>query len=120
MIPTFAFQVSNIIKAIFGKNKKGFVLDLDNTLWGGIVGDDGVENLMLGEETADAEAYTEFQKYLKEHKKIGVILNVDSKNEEENAIAGLNHIDGVLKPDDFIVIKANWDPKSKNFKEIAH
>ena len=119
-IPTFAFQVSNIIKAIFGKNKKGFVLDLDNTLWGGIVGDDGVENLMLGEETADAEAYTEFQKYLKEHKKIGVILNVDSKNEEENAIAGLNHIDGVLKPDDFIVIKANWDPKSKNFKEIAH
>ena len=48
-------------------NKKGFVLDLDNTLWGGIVGDDGVENLMIGEETADAEAYTDFQKYLKEH-----------------------------------------------------
>ena len=119
-IPSFAFQVSNIIKAIFGKNKKGFVLDLDNTLWGGIVGDDGVENLMIGEETADAEAYTEFQKYLRECKKIGIILNIDSKNDYENAIAGLNHIDGVLKPDDFIVIKANWDPKSNNFKEIAH
>ena len=119
-IPVFSYQVASIIKAIFGKNKKGFVLDLDNTLWGGIVGDDGVENLMIGEETADAEAYTDFQKYLKEHQEMGIILNVDSKNEEENAIAGLNHIDGVLKPDDFIVIKANWDPKSKNFKEIAH
>ena len=119
-IPTFSYQVASIIKAIFGKNKKGFVLDLDNTLWGGIVGDDGVENLMIGEETADAEAYTDFQKYLKEHKDMGIILNVDSKNEEENAIAGLNHVDGVLRPDDFIIIKANWDPKSKNFKEIAH
>jgi FkbH-like protein len=119
-IPVFAYQVASIIKAIFGKNKKGFVLDLDNTLWGGIVGDDGVDNLMIGEETADAEAYTDFQKYLKEHQEMGIILNVDSKNEEENAIAGLNHVDGVLRPDDFIVIKANWDPKSKNFKEIAH
>ena len=119
-IPVFSYQVASIIKAIFGKNKKGFVLDLDNTLWGGIVGDDGVDNLMIGEETADAEAYTDFQKYLKEHQEMGIILNVDSKNEEENAIAGLNHVDGVLKPDDFIVIKANWDPKSKNFKEIAH
>ena len=119
-IPVFSYQVASIIKAIFGKNKKGFVLDLDNTLWGGIVGDDGVDNLMIGEETADAEAYTDFQKYLKEHQEMGIILNVDSKNEEENAIAGLNHVDGVLRPDDFIVIKANWDPKSKNFKEIAH
>lgn len=119
-IPEFSFQVTSIIKAIFGKNKKGFVLDLDNTLWGGIVGDDGVENLMIGEETADAEAYTDFQKYLKEHQKMGVILNVNSKNEEANAIAGLNHIDGILRPEDFIIIKANWNPKSKNFKEIAH
>lgn len=118
-IPEFAFNVSHIIKAVFGKNKKAFVLDLDNTLWGGIVGDDGAENLEIGQETSMGQVYHEFQQYLKAHKDIGVLLNVDSKNEEENALAGLNHPAGVLKPDDFIVIKANWEPKSRNLEEIA-
>lgn len=118
-IPEFAFNVSHIIKAVFGKNKKAFVLDLDNTLWGGIIGDDGAENLEIGQETSMGQVYHEFQQYLKAHKDIGVLLNVDSKNEEENALAGLNHPAGVLKPDDFIVIKANWEPKSRNLEEIA-
>lgn len=118
-IPYAAFEVSKIIKAIFGKNKKGLVLDLDNTLWGGVVGDDGVENIEIGQETAEAEAYTEFQEYLKAHTQLGVLLNVNSKNDESNALAGLNHVDGVLKPDDFIVIKANWEPKSHNMAAIA-
>ncbi len=118
-IPRLAFSVSNIIKALFGKNKKAFALDLDNTLWGGIVGDDGVENLAVGEETSMGQVYNEFQRYLKEHKKLGVLLNVVSKNERENAIAGLNHPDGVLKPDDFICIKANWEPKSVNLVQMA-
>lgn len=118
-IPTLAHNVSNIIKSIYGKNKKALALDLDNTLWGGIVGDDGVENLEIGPETSMGQVYSEFQSYLKQQKDIGVILNVCSKNEEENAIAGLNHPDGVLKPDDFIVIKANWDPKSKNLADTA-
>ncbi len=118
-IPTLAHNVSNIIKSIYGKNKKALALDLDNTLWGGIVGDDGVENLEIGPETSMGQVYSEFQNYLKQQKDIGVILNVCSKNEEENAIAGLNHPDGVLKPDDFIVIKANWDPKSKNLADMA-
>ena len=65
------------------------------------------------------QVYQEFQGYLKEHKKIGVLLNVDSKNEEENALAGLKHPEGILKPEDFIVIKANWLPKSQNLTEIA-
>ena len=118
-IPDFAFHLSHIIKAVFGKNKKAFVLDLDNTLWGGIVGDDGPENLEIGQETSMGQVYQEFQGYLKEHKKIGVLLNVDSKNEEENALAGLKHPEGILKPEDFIVIKANWLPKSQNLIEIA-
>lgn len=118
-IPDFAFHLSHIIKAVFGKNKKAFVLDLDNTLWGGIVGDDGPENLEIGQETSMGQVYQEFQGYLKEHKKIGVLLNVDSKNEEENALAGLKHPEGILKPEDFIVIKANWLPKSQNLTEIA-
>lgn len=118
-IPALAYNLSNIIKSIYGKNKKALALDLDNTLWGGIVGDDGVEGIEIGPETSMGQVYSEFQGYLKELKDIGVILNVCSKNEEENAIAGLNHPDGVLKPDDFIVIKANWDPKSKNLADMA-
>ena len=118
-IPEFAYSLSHIIKAIYGKNKKAFVLDLDNTLWGGVVGDDGSENLEIGKETAEGEAYLAFQEYLKAHKDIGVLLNVSSKNEEENALAGLNHEDGALKPDDFTVIKANWEPKSSNVDAIA-
>ena len=118
-IPYLAFQVSNIIKAIYGQNKKGYVLDLDNTLWGGVVGDDGVDNIVIGEETAEGEVFTDFQKYLKNMSLIGVILNVNSKNDEQNALAGLRHSDCVLKPEDFIIIKANWNPKSENMKEIA-
>ncbi len=119
-IPSLAFNISNIIKAIFGKNKKAFVLDLDNTLWGGVVGDDGVENIKIGPEVPAGQVFSEFQTYLKEHKDLGVILNVNSKNERENAIAGLNHPDSTLKPDDFITIKANWEPKSKNIVDIAN
>ena len=118
-IPWLALNVSNVIKSIYGKNKKSLVLDLDNTLWGGIVGDDGVENLQIGQETSMGQVYSEFQSYVKSLKDIGIMLNVDSKNEEENALAGLNHPDGVLRPDDFILIKANWEPKSENILTIA-
>lgn len=65
------------------------------------------------------QVYAEFQAYLKAQKDIGVMLTVNSKNEEENALAGLNHPEGVLKPEDFILIKANWEPKSQNIAEIA-
>lgn len=118
-IPYLSFNVANIIKSVFGKNKKGFVLDLDNTLWGGIIGDDGVDNIVLGPEESEGQVYTEFQKYIKEHTQLGLILNVDSKNDEANALAGLNHPDSELHPDDFVIIKANWDPKDQNFKQIA-
>lgn len=118
-IPTLAFSVSNMIKSLFGKNKKALALDLDNTLWGGVVGDDGVDNLELGQETSLGQAYTEFQQYLREQKNRGILLNVISKNERENAIAGLNHPDGILRPDDFISIKANWEPKSENLLQMA-
>ena len=65
------------------------------------------------------QVFSEFQQYLKDHQSLGVMLNVDSKNEEENALAGLNRPDSVLKPDDFICIKANWDPKDRNLLAIA-
>lgn len=118
-LPFIAQNVSRIIKSLYGKNKKAFVLDLDNTLWGGVVGDDGVQNLEIGAETATAQAYQEFQSYLKAHQALGVLLNINSKNDAQNAYDGLNHQEGILKPQDFIVIKANWNPKSQNMLEIA-
>ena len=118
-VPWLAHNAANIIKSIYGKNKKSLVLDLDNTLWGGVVGDDGVENLELGPETSMGQVFAEFQSYVKHLKNIGIVLNIDSKNEEENALAGLNHPDGLLKPEDFIVIKANWEPKDQNILTIS-
>lgn len=118
-IPTLAKSVADIIKSIYGKNKKVLVCDLDNTLWGGVVGDDGVEGIQVGPEVPVGQIYSEFQQYIKELKSIGVLLAVNSKNDEENAIAGLNHPDAPLKPDDFVSIKANWDNKDRNMQAIA-
>ena len=118
-VPYVSFNLSHIIKSIFGKNKKVLALDLDNTLWGGVVGDDGVEGIEIGEETANSECFKGFQEYVKKQKDIGIMLTVASKNDHENAIAGLNHPEGVLRPDDFIVIKANWETKDRNLAATA-
>jgi len=118
-IPEFSYNLASIIKAVFGKNKKSIVLELDNTVWGGIVGDDGVENLEIGQETSMGQVYAEFQGYVKALKEIGVMLNIASKNEHDNAIAGLEHPEGILRPEDFILIQANWEPKSRNIVRIA-
>lgn len=118
-IPEFSYNLANIIKSILGKNKKAFALDLDNTLWGGVIGDDGQEGIEIGNETSMSQAYSEFQKYIKAHKNLGVILSVCSKNDEENAILGLKHPDSILSPDDFVSIKANWNTKDSNISEIA-
>lgn len=118
-IPEFSFNLANIIKSVFGKNKKAVALDLDNTLWGGVVGDDGVDGIQIGQETGVAQSYYEFQSYIKSLKQLGIVLTVCSKNDYENAVAGLNHPEGALKPDDFIIIKANWENKDRNIIETA-
>jgi len=118
-IPELAFNTANIVKSVFGRNKKALALDLDNTLWGGVVGDDGVEHIQIGQETGVAQSYYEFQSYIKAQKDLGIMLTVCSKNDEENAVAGLNHPEGVLRPDDFIVIKANWENKDRNIANTA-
>ena len=118
-IPHWSFNIARIIKSLFGKNKKVLALDLDNTLWGGVIGDDGVDGIELGSETATGECYLAFQNYLKSQKQIGIMLTVDSKNDLNNALDGLNHPDSVLKPDEFIVIKANWETKDRNLVETA-
>ena len=118
-IPDFAFNLARIIKAVYGRNKKAFALDMDNTLWGGIVGDDGPENIRIGHEDAESELFTEFQQYIKAHKDLGILLTVASKNDEENALAGLARPDSTLNKDDFIIIKANWENKDRNIANIA-
>ena len=118
-IPYLSFNIANIIKSLYGKNKKGFVLDLDNTLWGGVIGDDGPENIVIGPEESEGQAYSEFQKYIKEHQSLGILLNIDSKNDYENAIKGIQHPDSAFSEKDFISIKANWEPKDRNFVQIA-
>lgn len=118
-VPYLAFSVANIVKSVFGKNKKTLVLDLDNTLWGGVIGDDGREGIVIGRETASGEAFTAFQEYVKSLKDIGVVLNISSKNTGENARDGLRHPDSVLREEDFVFIRANWDPKSENVRAIT-
>lgn len=118
-IPYTAFQLARIIKSIFGRNKKVLNLDLDNTLWGGVIGDDGPENIEIGQETSLGQTYAEFQDYLKQHKKLGVLLSVNSKNNEETALSGLERADSVLKREDFVAFRANWEPKSQNLYATA-
>lgn len=118
-IPYLAQNISNIIKSIYGKNKKALVLDLDNTLWGGIIGDDGIEGIKVGSETAVGEAYLGFQNYIKGLKARGIVLAIASKNEDDIAREGLNHSSMILKEEDFFTIKANWEPKFSNIETIA-
>jgi len=119
VIPDVSLSLAKIIKGILGKNKKCLVLDLDNTLWGGIIGDDGMENIEIGHETPTAEAYTAFQQYVLGLKARGVILAVCSKNEEDVAKTGFDHPDSVLHVDDFVSFRANWEPKNRNIQAIA-
>ncbi len=118
-IPELAFNISKIINAIFGKTKKCLVLDLDNTCWGGVIGDDGLDGIHIGTETAIAESYTKFQQYVKELKQRGITLAVCSKNDFKNAKEGFEHPESVLMFDDFTSFKANWDPKHQNIIDIA-
>ncbi len=116
---TLAQNVAAIIKSIYGKTRKCLVLDLDNTLWGGVIGDDGMQNLLLGKDHSVGEAFLDFQKYVKDLKRRGVILAVCSKNDPANAREGFSHPDSVLALDDFSAFKANWEPKPENIRAIA-
>ncbi|MBQ6180638.1 MAG: HAD-IIIC family phosphatase [Ruminococcus sp.] len=120
VIPDLAYSAASIIKALFGRNKKVISLDLDNTLWGGIISEDGIGGIELGTETAVGMSFSEFQSFLKVYKQYGALLTVCSKNDEENALAGLRHPYSLLSPEDFVLIKANWENKDKNISDTAN
>ncbi|MBA4357670.1 MAG: hypothetical protein C0405_08100, partial [Desulfovibrio sp.] len=117
--PHLGHSLAALICAAFGRTRKCLVLDLDNTLWGGVIGDDGVDGILLGHETPEGEAYLAFQRWLKDMRSRGVMLAVCSKNDEDNARFGFSHPDSVLGLDDFTAFCANWEPKHENIRALA-
>jgi FkbH-like protein len=118
--PLYADHVVRVLAATQGLSKKCLVLDLDNTLWGGIVGDDGVDNVKIGQGDAQSEAYTQLQKYILGLKNRGIILAVCSKNEEDIAKRPfLEREEMILRLTDIAIFKANWNDKASNIKEIS-
>lgn len=118
--PLYGELVMRIVDARSGHSAKCLVLDLDNTLWGGVIGDDGLEGIELGQGSAEGEAFVAFQRYVKTLAQRGVILAVCSKNDEANALEPFDkHPDMVLKRTDIASFFANWDDKATNLRRIA-
>lgn len=118
-IVALAHSLAVTVQSLYGKSKKCLVTDLDNTLWGGVIGDDGQAGLQLGEGSPQGEAYLAVQRYLDGLRRRGVVLAVASKNEAENAKLGLAHPESLLDPKAFALVAANWEPKPQNLQEIA-
>ena len=118
-LPYVASRVVDIIAAIRGQFKKCLILDLDNTVWGGVIGDDGIEGIELGHGLGIGKAFTEFQMWVKKLKQRGIIICVASKNNEDTAKEPFEkHPDMVLKLDDIAVFQANWETKVDNIRTI--
>jgi FkbH-like protein len=116
-----AFAGARVLAAFRGRARKCLVLDLDNTLWGGVIGDDGISGIRVGPDGGSVgEAFAAFQSWLKALTQRGIALAVCSKNNERLAREPFEHKDGmVLTLDDFVSFKANWDNKADNLREIA-
>ena len=120
LIPFLADELMGYIKPIHGKNKKCIVLDLDNTLWGGVVGEDGFDGIELGH-TANGKAFVEFQKELLSLWHQGIILAINSKNNFDDAMKVIReHPDMILKENNFASMQINWNDKAENMKAISN
>ncbi|PPQ27034.1 HAD-IIIC family phosphatase [Rhodopila globiformis] len=118
--PLYGDLVGRWLAAKQGRSYKCLVLDLDNTIWGGVVGDDGLDGIVIGQGSPLGEAYTAFQEYARELGRRGVILAVCSKNDEANALEPFDkHPDMVLKRGDIASFVANWQNKADNIRAIA-
>ncbi|WP_316735175.1 HAD-IIIC family phosphatase [Pedobacter aquatilis] len=119
ILPYVASRTLDIIGAVEGKFKKCLIMDLDNTMWGGIVGDDGWENIQIGHGLGIGKAFTEFQHWIKKLKNRGIIIAVCSKNDEARAREPfVLNPEMVIKIDDIAVFVANWDNKADNIRII--
>ena len=112
--------VARLLAAQQGRAFKCLALDLDNTLWGGVIGDDGLYGIALGQGSALGEAFVAFQRYARDLSRRGVILAVCSKNDEANALEPFEqHPEMVLQREDIACFVANWTDKASNLREIA-
>jgi FkbH-like protein len=119
-VPLYADHVCRLVAAQRGLSRRCLVVDLDNTLWGGVIGDDGVAGIAIGQGDATGEAYLDLQRYLLTLRDRGVVLAVSSKNEEEAARLPFHeHPDMLLREGDFAVFQANWNDKATNIQAIA-
>ena len=120
MIPAYGDHIGRLIGAIRGRSRKCLVLDLDNTLWGGAIGDDGLSRIVLGQGSPEGEAYLAVQQAALALRDRGIILAVSSKNDEANArLPFQKHPDMLLKEEHIAVFQANWIDKSTNLEAIA-
>ena len=118
VLPYVSYSLFSLIKLTIGDSKKALITDLDNTLWGGIIGEEGFENIKLGNEDAISESFLEVQNFIKKLSDLGIILGINSKNDYKKAIKGFKNKNSILKEKDFSIIKANWLPKNINMQEI--
>ncbi len=119
-LPMLVDQQVALVPAHLGLTKKVLVFDLDNTLWGGVIGEDGLEGIDIGPPSPAGEAYQALQRYAKELKSRGVLLAVCSKNNEADAKLPFEKHDAmILRLDDFALFLANWDDKPANLRAAA-
>lgn len=114
-----AYNLANLVRTVYSGRCKVAMLDLDNTLWGGIVSEDTAEQVLIGGETATGQLFLDVQRRFKQLKDAGVVLCANSKNTIDDVIEVLDRRDCFLKQSDFTIIKANWEPKDTNSNAIS-
>ena len=120
LIPLYSEHVARIIAALRGKSRKALILDLDNTVWGGVIGDDGLEGIQLAQGDATGEAHLAVQRFALDLRQRGIVLAVSSKNTDEVAREPfLKHPEMLLKLEHIAVFQANWNDKASNIQAIA-
>jgi FkbH-like protein len=120
LIPLYAEHVARTVAAIRGKSRKALILDLDNTVWGGVIGDDGLEGIRIAQGDARGEAHLSVQRMALDLRRRGIVLAVSSKNTDEVAREPFEkHPEMLLKLDHFAVFQANWNDKATNIQAIA-
>jgi FkbH-like protein len=119
LAPLYGDLLARVAAAVAGLSRKCLVLDLDNTLWGGVIGDDGLDGIRLGQGSPTGEAFVAFQRYAVMLARRGIILAVCSKNDAAVAEAAFGHPAMVLKRADIAAFVANWDDKAGNLRRIA-
>ena len=120
LVPLYADLIARTVAALRGRTRKCLVLDLDNTVWGGVIGDDGLEGIALGQGSVEGEAFLSVQRAALDYRSRGVVLAVSSKNDEAVALKPFrDHPDMLLKEDHIAVFQANWQDKASNIRLIA-